>query len=346
MRLAIVGATGEVGRMLLKCLKEFDIKFDTLDLYASMQSEGKMLSIENNSYVVRGLTSDALKQSYDYVFFTAGSNISKEYAHIATEQGATVIDNSSAFRQENTIPLVVPEVNGDILKSYKGIVANPNCSTIQLVLFLHPLNEYKKIKKVVVTTMQSVSGTGNSGIMELQNQKNGSMQQKVYPRPIYMNVIPQIGEIVSTGDLYKINFCQEELKMTFETRKILNISDLNLVATTVRVPVVYGHSESVYIEFDEKVSLKEVTHILSNNRSIIHDDKYITPLEIGDSDMSHVSRIRYAGDEKSILLWNVANNVRLGAATNAVKIMIFHNQINNTLQNLAVQSNGFERILS
>ena len=409
MKIAIVGATGEVGRMVLTCLGEFGIEFEVLDLYASARSAGQKIHYQSgivatasqplssesslsvtstgnagilpaiNDYsgffagkmpafpvevtasmvrpsgrggsvkTVLEFTPDSLKKGYDYVFFTAGGAISREYAHIAVEHGATVIDNSSAFRQVENIPLVVPEVNGDILKSYKGIIANPNCSTIQLVLVLKLLSDYKKIKKVVVTTMQSVSGTGHSGIVELQNQRNGSDEIKVYPRKIDLNVIPQIGDFVDSKELqvtsYKLQeappptppqkhrgklwhymggadrYCQEEQKMTFETRKILNIPDFNLVATTVRVPVIYGHSESVYVEFEEEVNLFEIKQLISNNKAVIYDENYSTPLEIGDSNLSHVSRLRYAGDNNSIFFWNVANNVRLGAATNAVKIL-------------------------
>ncbi|MCL2065598.1 MAG: aspartate-semialdehyde dehydrogenase [Candidatus Cloacimonetes bacterium] len=339
MKLAIIGATGEVGRMVLTCLEEFEVKFDVLDLYASFKSKGTIIKSKNNSYRINGFDNDSFKKNYDYVFFTAGGAISKDFAQDAVDSGATVIDNSSAFRQIDFIPLVVPEVNGDILKSYKGIIANPNCSTIQLVLVLKPLNDYKKIKKVVVTTMQSVSGTGRTGIIELQNQRNGLSDAKVYPKQIDLNIIPQIGEFNSTeteSSLHNTSlnigrYCHEETKMTLETKKILNITNFNLVATTVRVPVIYGHSESVYIEFEEKVRLEEIKYALSQSNAVLYEENYITPLEVGDSNLSHVSRLRYAGDDKSILFWNVANNVRVGAATNAVKILQKHRIFNASL---------------
>jgi aspartate-semialdehyde dehydrogenase len=211
--------------------------------------------------------------------------------------------------------LIVPEVNGAILNGYKGIIANPNCSTIQLVLILKPLHDFKKIKKVVVTTMQSVSGSGYKGVIEMQNQRMGKAENKLYPRLIDMNVIPQIGDFGDDG------FCEEEQKMTFETKKILNDPDFNLVATTVRVPVVYGHSESVYIEFYDDIDLNDIVQILINSDAVKYENDYMTPLQLGESNTSHVSRIRYAGDKKSIILWNVAHNIRLGAATNAVKIL-------------------------
>ena len=314
MKIAIVGATGEVGRMVLTCLQEFDIKFNELDLYASLYSEGTKIDFKGKTYKVIGLIPESLKKGYDYVFFTAGGTISKEYAPVAVEYGATVIDNSSVFRQVEHIPLVVPEVNGQTIKGYQGIIANPNCSTIQLVLLLKPLNDFKKIKKVVVTTMQAVSGAGYKGIVELEVQRSRESRKYIFPKIIDLNVIPQIGD-------FETQYCFEEIKMTLETRKILNIPDYNLVATTVRVPVKYGHSESIYIEFEEKVNLDEIKQILSKSEAVKYEDDYITPLEIGDSNLSHVSRLRYAGDQSSILLWNVANNVRLGAATNAVKIL-------------------------
>ena len=315
MKLAIVGATGKVGRMMLTNLKEFDIKYTELDLYASANSAGKEIVFDDKKYYIKELTKEAMKKGYDFLLFSAGGNVSREYAPIAAEAGSTVIDNSSAFRRDPNIPLIVPEINGDLLKSYQGIISNPNCSTIQLVLLLKPLNDYCPIKKVVVTTMQSVSGSGYKGILEMQSQRQGNKNVSLYPKQIDLNVIPQIGEIGS--DFYS----EEERKMTFETQKILALPSFNLVTTTVRVPVVYGHSESVYIEFMKDISLSEITKILSNSPSVEYKNIIFTPLELEESNLSHVSRIRFAGDEKSIFLWNVAHNVRLGAATNAIKIL-------------------------
>ena len=315
MKLAIVGATGKVGRMMLTNLKEFEIKFDQLDLYASINSAGKEIIFDKKKYIVNELTQEAMKKGYDYLLFSAGGQISREYAPIAAESGATIIDNSSAFRTDPNIPLIVPEINIHLVKSYKGIISNPNCSTIQLVLLLKPLNDYCPIKKVIVTTMQSVSGSGYKGILEMQSQRQGNKHVNLYPKQIDLNVIPQIGGILDDG------FCEEERKMTLETRKILGNPDFNLVATTVRVPVVYGHSESVYIEFRNAISLAEITKILSNSPAVEYKNVLFTPLDLEESNLSHVSRLRYAGDEKSIFLWNVGHNVRLGAATNAVKIL-------------------------
>ena len=318
MKLAIIGATGKVGRMMQTCLQENNIHFDELGLYASANSSGEKINFMDKDYVVQETTPDIFKKRYDFVLFSAGGSVAKEYARYAVENGSVVVDNSSAFRKDENIPLVVPEINGYLLKNYKGIIANPNCSTIQLVLLLHPLHKYTPIKKVVVTTMQSVSGSGYKGVMEMHQQRTGNSTNKLYPKKIDLNVIPQIGDINENS-----GYCEEESKMTFETKKILNDVNFNLIATTVRVPVVYGHSESVYIEFSDKVDIHEITGILSKSEGVDYSLNYMTPLEIGESDLSHVSRVRYAGDERSILLWNVAHNIRLGAATNAVKIVKF-----------------------
>ena len=315
MKIAVVGATGKVGRMMLTCLDEFAVEIDKIDLYASKNSVDSIVEFRGQPLNVFETTTHSFDTGYDFVLFSAGGAVAKEFAPHAVNAGSVVIDNSSAFRRDDAIPLVVPEINGHLLDGYKGIIANPNCSTIQLVLLLYPLSKYRKIKKIVVTTLQSVSGSGYKGIMEMQNQRKGSAEVKCYTRQIDLNVIPQIGDI--RDDL----FCEEEAKMTSETKKILGDSSINLVATTVRVPVVYGHSESVYVEFEESVSIDEIKDILSNTDAVSHSANYMTPIELGDSNLSHVSRIRYGGDRHSILFWNVAHNVRLGAATNAVKIL-------------------------
>ena len=317
MKIAIVGATGEVGKMMLTCLDEFQIKYSELYLLASEKSAGKSITYKNSLYQIQGLTDDVLKTKFDFVLFSAGSSVSLKYAQIFKDNGATVIDNSSAFRKHSEIPLIIPEINGHIINNYKGIIANPNCSTIQLLLVLNPLHKFNKISKVVVTTLQSVSGAGHKGIIELENSNNFS----IFPKPINRNVIPQIGNF--NNDFY----CEEEEKMTYETKKILSDPEFNLVATTIRVPVIYGHSESVYIEFSNDINLNEIYELLQNSQAVrVHQKDYITPLEIGESNFSHVSRIRYAGDKKSVFLWNVAHNVRIGAATNAIKILKYHQE--------------------
>jgi len=316
MRIAVVGATGEVGRMMIKVLQEKNIFPDNIRFFASKKSKGKTIIFDKKQIIVEELTKQTLKEKFDYILMSAGGAISKIYAPIAARAGSTVIDNSSIFRMDKKIPLVVPEINGDILKNYKGIVANPNCSTIQMVLALYPLAKEFGLKKVVVATYQSVSGSGNIGIQTLKEQREGAHEVGNYPKIIDLNVIPQIGAFSNNG------YCEEETKMMVEPSKIMSMPDLVICATTVRVPVIYGHSESVYAEFKQDVNLSKAQKLLSNFPSVIYEgNSYTSTLEIGDSDNSHVSRLRYAGDKKSITFWNVAHNIRTGAATNAVRIL-------------------------
>lgn len=322
MKIAIVGATGEVGRMMITCLEEFQIEAE-LDLYASERSEGTILYFNDETLTVKKLDENSLKNKYDYILFSAGGAISKNYAPFAAEAGNTVIDNTSAWRRTVHIPLIVPEINGDMLKGYEGIIANPNCSTIQLVLALNPLHLRYGLKKVIVSTYQSVSGSGYKGILTLEKQKQGSEEIGIYSEKIELNVIPQIGAFQDNG------YCQEEDKMHYETARILSLPDLAMVATTVRVPVYYGHSEAVYAEFEQSIDLAEAAELLSAAPAVrFHDNTYVTPHNLGKSNDSHVSRLRFGTDNKSLAFWNVGNNVRLGAATNAVRILIKHMELN------------------
>jgi len=319
MKIAIVGATGEVGRMMITCMQELALPFDKLDLYASAKSAGEMLYYLDQPIQVQELTEDSLTKAYDYVFFAAGVGVARSYAPIAAEHSKLVIDNSSAFRMETDIPLVVPQVNSDLLLGYHGIVANPNCSTIQMLLPLAVLDKAYALKKVVASTYQAVSGSGNKGIETLVKQRNGSTSKGEYPELIDQNVIPQIGSFLDSG------YSSEEEKMQQESRKILGRQDLKVSTTTVRVPVVYGHSISVYAEFEHKVPLDEASRLLSDADSIkFHENSYITARSIGNSNDSHVCRLRYGVDERSLAFWNVAHNVRIGAAKNAVSIMQKH----------------------
>ena len=316
MKIAIVGATGEVGRMMLKVVEEFKIAVDEICLFASVRSVGKKIKFKGKELVVKELTEDSLKQKYDYILMSAGATISKKFSPIAAKAGNTVIDNSSAFRQDKNIPLVVPEINSQILKGYKGIVANPNCSTIQVVLALYPLAKKFGLKKTIITTYQSVSGSGNSGIQALYKEQKGSSSSGFYPKEIFMNVIPQIGNFFEDG------YCEEEAKLIFESKKIMGLNNLLVSTTNVRVPVIYGHSEAVYAEFEKQIKLEDAKNVLKNAPSVIYqNDEYITPKEIGDSNDSFVSRLRYGVDNRSLTFWNVAHNIRVGAATNAVRIM-------------------------
>jgi aspartate-semialdehyde dehydrogenase len=323
MRIAIIGATGEVGRMMITCLEEFRVEVASLDLFASGRSEGTTVYFNESALKVQKLADNSLCRKYDYILLSAGGAVSKRFAPIAAEAGNTVIDNSSAWRREELIPLVVPEINGELLAGYSGIIANPNCSTIQMVLALHPLHLQYRLNKVVVSTYQSVSGSGHTGIDLLEKQRAGSTEKGIYPELIDLNVIPQIGAFLDDG------YCQEEDKMHFETARILNIPALKVCATTVRVPVMYGHAESVYAEFDRAVDLTEAAKLLKKSPVVkYHDNIYMTPLEIGKSNDSHVSRMRYGVDKNSLTFWNVGNNVRLGAAANAVRILIKHKELN------------------
>ncbi|MDZ4182560.1 MAG: aspartate-semialdehyde dehydrogenase [Candidatus Cloacimonadaceae bacterium] len=319
MKIAIVGATGEVGRMMLTCLAEHNVPYSELDLYASENSAGSLLYMADKALEVKVLRENSLLRHYDYVLFSAGAGIALTYAPIALAACDVVIDNSSAFRREPNIPLVVPEVNGDLLEAYEGIIANPNCSTIQMILPLAVLDQLFGLTKVVVSTYQSVSGSGNKGVQTLINQRRGSDDIGIYPELIDLNVIPQIGGFLDSG------YCQEEDKMHHETRKILRKDSLKVVATTVRVPVMYGHCDCVYAEFEEKVDLSKAEQALKQSPSIVYaQNTYATPLSIGNSDDSHVSRLRSGADDHSLVFWNVGHNVRLGAATNAVRILVRH----------------------
>ncbi|HPH71765.1 MAG TPA: aspartate-semialdehyde dehydrogenase [Candidatus Cloacimonas sp.] len=319
MKVAIVGATGEVGRMMITCLEESNLKVSELDLFASYRSAGTILYYTDQPLTVQELKEDSLLTHYDYVLFSAGAGVAKNYAPIAAQTSELVIDNSSGFRQESDIPLVVPQVNGELLIGYNGIVANPNCSTIQIILPLAVLDKLFNLNKLIVSTYQSVSGSGHQGIETLMKQRKGTTDKGIYPQIIDLNVIPQIGGFLDSG------YCQEEEKMHFESRKILSKWDLAVCATTVRVPVVYGHSASVYAEFEDTVDIKAAETALQNAPGIVYyPNTYMTPLDLGSSNDSHTCRLRLGTDDKSLAFWNVGHNVRLGAAANAVEILKMH----------------------
>jgi len=319
MKVAIVGATGEVGRMMITCLEESNLKVSELDLFASYRSAGTILYYTDQPLTVQELKEDSLLTHYDYVLFSAGAGVAKNYAPIAAQTSELVIDNSSGFRQESDIPLVVPQVNGELLIGYNGIVANPNCSTIQIIMPLAVLDKLFNLNKLIVSTYQSVSGSGHQGIETLMKQRKGTTDKGIYPQIIDLNVIPQIGGFLDSG------YCQEEEKMHFESRKILSKWDLAVCATTVRVPVVYGHSASVYAEFEDAVDIKAAETALQNAPGIVYyPNTYMTPLDLGSSNDSHTCRLRLGTDDKSLAFWNVGHNVRLGAAANAVEILKTH----------------------
>ncbi len=315
LKVGVVGASGEVGRTMLKVLEERGHDFSELRLFCSKKSAGQKLSFNGKEILLEELNEGAMKEGFDFLLFSAGKDVSKKFAPIAADHGTTIIDNSSAFRMSQKIPLVVPEINSQILKGYRGIVANPNCSTIQLVLALHPLHIAFQLKRVVVTTMQAVSGSGHKGIEELKEQINDSFKTpKVYPHKIAYNCLPHIGEFLTNG------FSEEEMKMVNEMRKIMNC-ECDIEATTVRVPVFYGHSESVYAEFERDFEIEDVEKVLSKAPTVKLWKDYPTALDVKGSDLSHIGRLRKAHKGKALLFWNVADNVRVGAATNAVKIL-------------------------
>jgi len=322
MKLAVVGATGEVGRMMITCLEEFAVPVESLTLFASARSAGSTLYYADTALSVRELTSAEMREPFDYVLFSAGAGVAREFAPLAAASGAVVIDNSSGFRQEKDVPLVVPEINGNLLKGYQGIVANPNCTTIQMVLPLAVLDRLFGLCKVVVSTYQSVSGSGHKGVATLESQRAGGSENGIYPNLIDLNVIPQIGSFADNG------YSQEEEKIHFETRKILNNWNLEVSATTVRVPVIYGHCESIYTEFASEVDLSLAARELEKAESIAFEENtYVTPRDLGNSNDSHVCRLRRGTGPNSLCFWNVGHNVRLGAAANAVRILLKHAQL-------------------
>jgi len=324
MNIAIVGATGNVGRKLLEVLEKLQFKFDQLYLIASDQSVGKKISFKNKNYSIVGL-SDFDFAKVQIAFFSAGSIIAKKWAPIAAKK-TIVIDNSKHFRMDKDIPLVVPEVNSQSLERYKNknIISNANCSTIQLVLVLKPLHDEFKIKRIVTSTYQSVSGGGKNHMMELEEQtksvlENKKIQSKNFTKQIAFNVIPHIDNFMDDGST------KEEWKMVVETKKILD-PNINLTATCVRVPVFIGHSESVNIEFNNNIDLEKIKNCLVSapGCKVVDERKdggYITPAEIDGDFTTYISRIREDKTQKnSINMWVVSDNLLKGAALNAVQI--------------------------
>ena len=321
MRIAVVGATGEVGRMITKILEERAVALREIDFFASARSAGETIEFAGEKHKVKGLSKEAVKEGYDYLLFSAGGAVSKEFAPLAAEAGSVVIDNSSAFRMVPEVPLVVPQINGSLLKGYGGIVANPNCSTIQMVLGLYKIHERYGLKSIVVSTYQSVSGAGRKGMDELEAQVKGPSAPEKFPAPIHLNVIPHIGVMDGKG------FTDEEMKMVNETRKILSDPRISIWPTAVRVPVLYCHSESVFAETRRPFTLSGLEEALGESEDVKLCHGLVTPLDGEGTDIVYVSRVR-AFDDTRFLMWNVADNVRTGAATNAVRILLKHRELN------------------
>lgn len=319
MKVAVVGATGLVGSEMLTVLAERNFPVTELIPVASERSKGKEIEFKGKKYKVV-TPSEAIALRPDVALFSAGGGTSTEFAPQFAEAGITVIDNSSAWRMDPTKKLVVPEVNGDVLTADDKIIANPNCSTIQMVVVLQPLHAKYKIKRVVVSTYQSVTGTGVKAVNQLMDERAGKDGEKAYPYQIDLNVIPHIDVFQDNG------YTKEEMKMILETNKILGDDSIRVTATTVRIPVMGGHSEAVNIEFENDFDLAEVREILAAQEGVIVVDdpanlKYPMPKDAHGKDEVLVGRIRRdESQDKTLNLWVVADNLRKGAATNAVQV--------------------------
>lgn len=321
---AVVGATGAVGNEMVLTLEHREFPAERLRLFASERSEGTTIEFEGSEIPVETLNEDSFK-GIDIALFSAGAERSKIWAPIAAKSGCIVVDNSSQWRMDPDVPLVVPEVNAHDLKWHKGIIANPNCSTIQMVVVLKPIHNAAKIKRVVVTTFQAVSGTGKKAMDELLQQTSGllnfrSIECNVYPHQIAFNCLPHIDKFLENG------YTKEEMKMANETKKIMGDNSIRVTATTVRVPVFRCHSESVNIETEKKLTANEARAVLSKAEGVIVYDApdkniYPLPVDVAGKDETYVGRIREDESiDNGLNMWIVADNLRKGAALNAVQI--------------------------
>lgn len=319
-RLAIVGATGLVGRTVLQVLEKKKLPISEYVLFASKKSSGKKISFMQKEYIVHELKENSFDSGFDFAIFSAGGETSKKYSPIASSKHCTVVDNSSAFRMDPNVPLIVPEVNSKDIFSHQGIIANPNCSTIQAVVALKPLQDHYGIQRIVYSTYQAVSGAGKKGLEDLENGMIGLLPEK-FPHPIFNNCLPHIDVFLENG------YTKEEEKMINETRKILHRPDLKITATAVRVPVENCHSECINVELKQNFKLQEVKKLLSDSPGIIVQDDiqnniYPIATQITGHDEVFVGRIRRDHSiENGLNLWIVADNIRKGAATNAVQIV-------------------------
>ena len=323
-RVAIVGATGMVGQEFIKVLEQRNFPVESIEMLASDRSAGKKVFFSHREYEVQETTPESFK-NINIALFSAGAEISHYFSPIAAQSGAVVVDNSSAFRMDPRVPLVVPEINPDDLKKHNGIIANPNCSTIQMVMALYPLHRVNPIKRIVATTFQSVSGTGSAAIAELTTQAKQVLNGQatiphVYPHQIAFNVLPEIDVFLDNA------YTKEEWKMVEETRKIMHADDIAISATCVRVPVFISHSEAINIEFSQPMSPDEARRILAQAPGVkLLDDPAISlypqPWSAAGTDDVFVGRIRRdASHPNGLVIWVVADNLRKGAALNAVQI--------------------------
>jgi len=317
--IAIVGATGMVGRTFIKVLEERNLPFENIYFFASSRSAGSKISFKGQEYTVEELNENSFDRKIDIALFSAGASTSEKFAPIAASKGCVVVDNSSAWRMDPKVPLVVPEVNPQEVRNHNGIIANPNCSTIQAVVAIKPLHDKYTVKRIVYSTYQAVSGAGMKGYKDLEEGLKGAAPQK-FPHPIAGNCLPHIDSFLPNG------YTKEEVKMINETRKILGVPDLRITATTVRVPVFNGHSESINLEFEKQFDLDELKETLKNAPGIVVQDDpennvYPMPINVSGRDETFVGRIRRDESvESGVNLWVVADNIRKGAATNAVQI--------------------------
>jgi aspartate-semialdehyde dehydrogenase len=320
INLAVVGATGMVGRTFLKVLEERDFPYDQLYVFASAKSAGEKVTCKGIEYIVQELTESSFDGDIDIALFSAGGDISKKFAPIAASKGVIVVDNSSAWRMDENVPLVVPEVNPQDIEWNKGIIANPNCSTIQAVVALKPLHDQYGIKRIIYSTYQSVSGTGVKGVEDLEQGLSGNDLLLAYPHPIAHNCLPHIDVFLENG------YTKEEMKMIEETQKILGDYNLKITATTVRVPVFNSHSESINLELEKPFEVNAVRELLKNSPGItVQDDPsanvYPLARSAAGTDDVYVGRIRRdESTENGLNMWVVADNIRKGAATNAIQI--------------------------
>lgn len=319
MKVAVVGATGLVGTKMLQVLAERNFPVTELFPVASERSVGKEIEFKGKKYKVISMT-DAIAAKPDVALFSAGGGTSLEWAPRFAEAGITVIDNSSAWRMDPSKPLVVPEINADVLTKNDRIIANPNCSTIQMVVALNPLHKKYGVQRIVVSTYQSVTGTGVKAVSQLMNERNGVVGERAYKYPIDLNAIPQIDVFLDNG------YTKEEMKMVNETRKIMRDDSIRITSTTVRIPVVGGHSEAVNVEFDRDFDLQDVKAILESSPGVVVVDdpgnqQYPMPMTAHEKDDVFVGRLRRDESQPNTLnMWVVSDNLRKGAATNAVQI--------------------------
>ena len=318
-KIAVVGATGMVGRTFLKVLEERKLPAESYTLFASARSAGGKLTFMGSEYTIQELNENSFDEGFDIALFSAGGSISEKFAPIAASKGCVVIDNSSQWRMDPEVPLVVPEVNPEDIKKHKGIIANPNCSTIQAMVALRPLQLKYGIKRIVYSTYQAVSGAGLAGYQDLENGIKGEAPKK-FNHPIFNNCLPQIDVFLPNG------YTKEEMKMVNETRKILGDDSIRVTATTVRVPVFMAHSESINVELNSAFDLDDLKKTLATAPGVIVEDDpenavYPMAVTAAGKDETFVGRIRRDESvENGINMWVVADNIRKGAATNAVQI--------------------------